>query len=101
VYGGGAAGEFLTNHELVQAIHITGSSKTHDLIVYGPGEGGARRKAADQRLVDKPITSELGGVGATIVLPGPWSDADFATKPSMWSPTSCTTPDTTALPLRS
>ena len=78
VYGGSDVGEFLTGHELVRAIHITGSATTHDMIVYGAGEEGARRKAADERVLDKPITSELGGVGGTIVLPGPWSDADFA-----------------------
>jgi aldehyde dehydrogenase (NAD(P)+) len=77
VYGGGDAGEYLTRHEAVQAIHITGSAATHDLIVYGPGEEGHRRKKADDRAVEKPINSELGGVGATIVLPGPWTDADF------------------------
>jgi aldehyde dehydrogenase (NAD(P)+) len=77
VYGGGDVGEYLTHHDAVQAIHITGSAHTHDLIVYGPGEEGQRRKAADDRAVDKPINSELGGVGATIVLPGPWTEADF------------------------
>lgn len=77
VYGGGDVGAHLTGHDAVQAIHITGSAHTHDLIVYGPGEQGRRRKAADDRLVDKPISSELGGVGGTIVLPGPWSAADF------------------------
>jgi hypothetical protein len=78
VYGGGDVGRYLTEHELVKAIHITGSAATHDLIVYGSGEEGARRKATDDRVLDKPINSELGGVGSTIVLPGPWSDADFA-----------------------
>ena len=77
VYGGGDLGEYLTHHDAVQAIHITGSAQTHDLIVYGPGQEGQRRKAADDRVLDKPVTSELGGVGATIVLPGPWTEADF------------------------
>ena len=77
VYGGGDLGEYLTHHDAVQAIHITGSAQTHDLIVYGPGEEGQRRKAADDRVLDKPVSSELGGVGATIVLPGPWTEADF------------------------
>jgi aldehyde dehydrogenase (NAD(P)+) len=77
VYGGGDVGEYLTHNDAVQAIHITGSAQTHDLIVYGPGEEGQRRKAADDRVLDKPITSELGGVGGTIVLPGPWTEADF------------------------
>ena len=77
VYGGGDVGAYLTRHDAVQAIHITGSAHTHDLIVYGPGEEGQRRKAADDRIVDKPINSELGGVGGTIVLPGPWTGTDF------------------------
>jgi aldehyde dehydrogenase (NAD(P)+) len=77
VYGAGDVGEYLTRHDAVQAIHITGSAHTHDLIVYGPGEEGRQRKAADNRVVDKPINSELGGVGATVVLPGPWTEADF------------------------
>ena len=77
VYGAGDVGEYLTRHDVVQAIHLTGSARTHDLIVYGPGEEGQRRKAADDRVVGKPVSSELGGVGATIVLPGPWTEADF------------------------
>ena len=77
VCGGGDVGEYLTHHDAVQAIHITGSAQTHDLIVYGPGQDGQRRKAARDRDIDKPITSELGGVGGTIVLPGPWTEADF------------------------
>jgi aldehyde dehydrogenase (NAD(P)+) len=77
VYGAGDVGEYLTRHDAVQAIHITGSARTHDLIVYGPGEQGQQRKAADDRIIDTPISSELGGVGATIVLPGPWTEADF------------------------
>ena len=77
VYGGGDLGEYLTHHDAVQTIHITGSAQTHDLIVYGPGQEGQRRKAADDRVLDKPVSSELGGVGATIVLPGPWTEADF------------------------
>jgi aldehyde dehydrogenase (NAD(P)+) len=76
-YGGGDVGEYLTRHDAVQAIHITGSAATHDLIVYGPGQDGQQRKKADDRVLDKPISSELGGVGATIVLPGPWTQADF------------------------
>ena len=53
------------------------ATDTHDLIVYGAGAEGAARKARDERLLDKPITSELGGVGPTIVVPGPWTEADL------------------------
>lgn len=78
VCGGAEVGQYLTRHELVEAIHITGSAATHDAVVYGTGEEGARRKAADDPVVDKPVYSELGGVGPTIVVPGPWSRGDVA-----------------------
>ena len=77
VYGGGDAGDYLCRHPGVDTVHITGSDRTHDLIVYGAGAEGAARKARDERLLDKPITSELGGVGPTIVVPGPWTEADL------------------------
>ena len=78
VYGGGDVGAYLTSHPSVANVHITGSEHTHDVIVYGPGDDGLARKARDERLLDKPITSELGGVGATIIVPGPWKPSDYA-----------------------
>lgn len=77
-FGGSDVGDYLTKHEAVESIHLTGSAHTHDTIVYGPGEDGRRRKAAADRLIDKPVYSELGGVGGTVVVPGPWTDEDFA-----------------------
>lgn len=77
VYGGGDVGAYLCQHPSVDTIHITGSEHTHDAIVYGAGEEGAARKARNEPLIDKPITSELGGVGPTIIVPGPWTAADF------------------------
>jgi aldehyde dehydrogenase (NAD(P)+) len=76
-YGDGAVGARLAGHRDVDRIHVTGSAATHDAIVYGTGPGAAERKVRDQRLVDKPITSELGGVGPTIVVPGNWTTADL------------------------
>ena len=76
-YGGGDVGAYLTRHELVDSIHITGSARTHDIIVFGPGEEGQKRKRDNQPFTTKPISSELGGVSPTIVVPGPWSKGDF------------------------
>ena len=76
-YGGSDVGEYLVRHRAVDAVHMTGSARTHDAIVYGTGDDGAARKAADRPIFDKPLTSELGGVGPTIVVPGRWSDADL------------------------
>ena len=75
--GGAEVGGYLVGHDLVDHVHMTGSSITHDAIVFGPGESGAARKAAGDPLLTKPITSELGGVSPTIVLPGEWSSADI------------------------
>ena len=77
-YGGVEVGQFLTDHEKVETLHITGSGRTHDAIMFGLGEEGAARKASGTLRLNKPITSELGGVGPVIVVPGPWSDADVA-----------------------
>jgi hypothetical protein len=78
VYGGASEGEYLCRHEGVDEIHITGSDRTHDAIVFGTGEEGARRKAERQPLFAKRITSELGNVTPVIVVPGTWSQGDLA-----------------------
>ncbi|MEU4650714.1 aldehyde dehydrogenase family protein [Nocardia fluminea] len=75
--GGAEVGTALVNHPDVTSVHMTGSSNTHDAIVFGPGTEGAQRRAANTPLLAKPITSELGGVSPTIVLPGQWSEADL------------------------
>lgn len=78
VYGGGDIGAYCSSHEGIDEIHITGSDKTHDVIVFGPGEEGARRKASGEPVNPRPVTSELGNVSPVIVVPGPWSDRDLA-----------------------
>ena len=75
VYGGAEEGSYLCNHAGVDEIHITGSDKTHDLIVWGPpGPERAGRMARNQPLLDKEITSELGNVSPVLVVPGPWDE---------------------------
>lgn len=78
VYGGAAEGEYLCMHPGIDEIHITGSDKTHDAIVYGTGAEGAERKANRTPRNPKRITSELGNVSPIIVLPGKWSKSDIA-----------------------
>jgi len=77
IYGGAEEGSYLAHHEGVEAIHMTGSARTHDAIVFGSGPEGAERKERNEPLLDKPITSELGNVTPTIVVPGPWSEEDL------------------------
>jgi acyl-CoA reductase-like NAD-dependent aldehyde dehydrogenase len=76
-YGGIEVGKHLTDHALVKSIHITGSASAHDAILYGPGEEGARNKAARTPRLDKTITSELGCVSPVLVVPGEWTDAEL------------------------
>ncbi len=77
VSGDGEVGSYLCRHRGIDEIHITGSARTHDLIVWGTGEEGRRRKAAGTPLLTKPITSELGNVSPIIVAPGKWSRAEL------------------------
>ncbi|WP_406089506.1 aldehyde dehydrogenase family protein [Streptomyces sp. NBC_01013] len=77
VDGGAAEGGYLARHEGVDTIHVTGSDRTHDAIVWGTGEDAVARRRDDLPLISKPFSSELGGVSPCIVAPGPWSRADF------------------------
>jgi aldehyde dehydrogenase (NAD(P)+) len=75
--GGADVGGYLVNHDLVSHLHLTGSAATHDAIMFGTGPEAAARKTAGTPLLDKPATSELGGVSPVIVVPGKWSAADL------------------------
>lgn len=58
----------------VDDVHITGSGKTHDAICWGAdAETQQRRKQANDPLLKKPMTSELGNVSPWIVVPGTYS----------------------------
>jgi acyl-CoA reductase-like NAD-dependent aldehyde dehydrogenase len=78
VYGGASEGAYLCNHPGVEEIHITGSDKTFDAIVFGTGTEGAARKAERKPQINKRVTGELGNVSPVIVVPGPWTPADIA-----------------------
>ena len=77
VHGGGAEGAYLCAHPGVDEIHITGSDKTYEAIVFGAGADGERRKVERRPLLAKRVTAELGNVSPVIVVPGPWSASDF------------------------
>ncbi len=69
-YGGADVGAYLCSHADTDEIHITGSDRTHDAIVFGP----KKRKRPKLR---KRVTSELGNVSPVVVLPGPWTRDDL------------------------
>ncbi|MEM8598422.1 MAG: aldehyde dehydrogenase family protein [Bacteroidota bacterium] len=76
-YGGADVGAYLVEHPGIDEVHITGSARTHDVIVFGPGEEGATRKAENRPRLQKRITSELGNVTPIIIMPGDWNRADL------------------------
>ncbi len=77
VCGGADVGAYLCQHEGIDELHITGSDRTHDVIVFGPGAEGQRRKRENRPLLEKRITSELGNVSPVIIVPGRWSAAEL------------------------
>jgi hypothetical protein len=79
VYGGADVGEYLCQHPAVDDIHITGSDRTHDRIVWGPpGPEQDRRKREGQPVLRKRITSELGNVSPVAVVPGKLTEKELA-----------------------
>jgi len=78
VYGGAEEGKYLVKHDGIDEIHITGSDKTYDAIVWGPpGPDQEKRKASDSPLIRKKITSELGNVSPIIITPGPYTNREL------------------------
>jgi acyl-CoA reductase-like NAD-dependent aldehyde dehydrogenase len=78
VHGGGKEGGYLAEHPKIDTLHVTGSDKTYDAIVWGSSsEEQAQRKAARDPKNKRPFTAELGCVTPVLVVPGPWSAADM------------------------
>lgn len=76
-YGGPEIGDYLATHPRIDEIHMTGSDRTHDAIVWGHGAEASERKQNGTPINSRPMTSELGNVTPLIVVPGPWDDADI------------------------
>jgi len=72
--GGAEVGSALINDSNVDAVHVTGSAATHDVIVWGRDAAERqRRKQANDPLLKKQVTSELGNVTPWIIVPGVYS----------------------------
>lgn len=85
--GGADVAQYLIHHDAIDELHITGSDRTYESIVFGPGEEGQRRKRERRPLLTKPFSAELGNVSPVIIVPGPWSQRDVraqATKIGGW-----------------
>ncbi|HJR49485.1 MAG TPA: aldehyde dehydrogenase family protein [Gemmatimonadales bacterium] len=78
VYGGAEEGQYLAHHAEVDEIHMTGSDRTYDQIVWGPpGAEREARRRENRPLLNKPFTAELGGVAPVLVVPGPYSEKEL------------------------
>jgi hypothetical protein len=87
VYGGSDEGNHLVHHELVDEVHMTGSDRSFEAIIFGPGEEGRQRKLAGTPLVTKPVEGKLGCITPWVVVPGEWKEADVqeqAAKMAFW-----------------
>jgi hypothetical protein len=78
VYGGADAGARAAEHPKVGSLHVTGSDRTYDAIVWGsdPEERAARKRSGDRKNT-RDFSAELGCVTPVIVVPGPWSKSDI------------------------
>lgn len=78
VYGGAEEGHYLAHHPEVDELHMTGSDRTYDQIVWGPpGAEREARRRENRPVLSKPFTAELGGVAPVLVVPGPYSEKEL------------------------
>ena len=76
-YGGIDTGKYLVEHDLTTAVHITGSTNSHDAIVWGNDDQQSQRRADGAPILQKEITSELGNVSPWAIVPCKYSDREL------------------------
>jgi len=72
--------QYLVSQPMLCNIHMTGSTETHDAIVWGPREGRDQRRAKKEAAIDLSkvtVTSELGCVTPYMVCTGNWSNEEL------------------------
>lgn len=78
IYGGAEVGRHLVYHPDIDEVHLTGSDKTHDQIIWGsPGPEQLERRKNQEPLLKKTITSELGNISPIIIVPGPYTEKEI------------------------
>jgi acyl-CoA reductase-like NAD-dependent aldehyde dehydrogenase len=77
VEAGPTEASFLCDLPTVDAIHLTGSNRTYEALVYGTGDEPSGNKSAGAPIRTKPVTAELGGVGPVVVVPGRWTEREL------------------------
>lgn len=70
--------KYMTNHNGIDHIHLTGSDETYEHIVYGKLLNDDEKKLKNLKKVNnKSFSSELGNVTPIIVHPGNWSNSEL------------------------
>jgi hypothetical protein len=78
VCGGAEVGGHAARHPKIGALHVTGSDRTYDAIVWGADPAArAEKKASGARDNERAFSAELGCVTPVLVVPGPWSTSDI------------------------
>jgi aldehyde dehydrogenase (NAD(P)+) len=79
VYGGADEGAYLARQAGIDEIHLTGSDRTYENLVWGPpGPDREARKARNAPLFTKLVTAELGNVSPVLIVPGPYQERELA-----------------------
>jgi len=73
VYGGAAVGGHAAKHPKIGSLHVTGSDRTYDAIVWGDRD---KKNPEAAPVNPKPFSAELGCVTPVLIVPGPWSESD-------------------------
>ena len=75
--GGADVGAQLVNDDRISDVHITGAADTHDRIVWGVGTAAEDRRRANDPVLKKSVTSELGNVTPWIIVPGEYTEREL------------------------
>jgi hypothetical protein len=78
VLGGPEVGRYVSEHAGIDAIHLTGSDRTYEAILFGTDDAAPDRRRRGAPVIDTPVTAELGNVTPVIVVPGPWTPREIA-----------------------
>jgi hypothetical protein len=78
-YGAAEEGAYLAHHGEIDEVHLTGSERTYEALVWGPpGPERESRKSRHAPLLRKPVTAELGNVSPILIVPGPYNGRELA-----------------------
>lgn len=99
VQGGAEVGTYLAHHPFIDEVHLTGSARTYETLVYGAGQEGQLRKKHGKPILHKRVTAELGSISPVIVVPGAWNQRDIRKQAAKYATAlvanagfNCTTP---------